>query len=60
MTHRLDLIKLRNIALHLNGDATVSVDVAVHGRQRFSISAVHRDLGAVFRESTSNGSTNTA
>ena len=29
MTHRLDLIKLRNIAQHLNGDATFSLDVAV-------------------------------
>jgi len=31
MTHRLDLIKPRNIAGYLNGDATLSLDVAVHG-----------------------------
>jgi len=60
MTHRLDLSKLRNIARYLNGDAPFSLDVAVHGGQRISISPVHRNLGAVFRKSTRNGSTNAA
>src|SRR5262249_43606546 len=53
-THRLDLIEFGDVSHHLQRCAAALLNASLNRRQRSSISAVYRDLGALLGETTRN------